>query len=112
MVQLFVHVNLNNQRELVLIELQGKLATQPGESRDNLHVGNLTIEPNGTVIMFIGYHRLEGKIIVLKKPLAILQRVSSTKHDSTPPPVNYNVIDILRHKIVFNLRPEPVGLLE
>jgi hypothetical protein len=85
--------------------------------------------------MQIGYHRLEGKIMPLKKPLAILKRTTSTDsrvasssstniNDKTivttntaniatsTATSNYQVIDILRHKIIFNTRPEPVGLME
>jgi hypothetical protein len=46
MVQLFVHAQLHDKRELLLIELQGKLATAANQSRNGLCVGELNIEPN------------------------------------------------------------------
>jgi hypothetical protein len=50
---------------------------------------------------------LEGKVVGLKKPLAVLRHRRQNVNDDAFQ-TDYDVIDILRHKIVFNTRPEPI----
>jgi len=61
--------------ELFLLELQGELDVS-GDKHGQL-VGRLTIEDDGKgkPTLRIGHHLLEGKIVSLPKPLAVLQRV-------------------------------------
>ncbi|KAI9458768.1 Ctf8-domain-containing protein [Russula earlei] len=60
--------------EFFLLELQGELQLS-GDNRGQL-VGRLTIDQDGKVkpTLRIGHHLLEGKIVSLPKPLALLQR--------------------------------------
>jgi chromosome transmission fidelity protein 8 len=89
--------------------------------------------------MRIGHHLLEGKIVSLPKPLAVLQRIcappSASASASPPPPdedgdvdvgdntdtkdsnksrpvaTSYAIRTLVRKKIVFSKRPTPmVGL--
>lgn len=61
--------------ELFLLELQGDLILS-GDKRGQL-VGHLTVSDDGKgkPTLRIGYHLLEGTIVSLAKPLAVLQRV-------------------------------------
>ncbi|KAI1790664.1 Ctf8-domain-containing protein [Ganoderma leucocontextum] len=111
--------------ELVLIELQGALEVEgnkDGQLVGELEVDSATKKPT----LKIGYHRLEGKLVNLNKPLAVLHR-----HDSQPPDdedagmevdededegrvgktteaKSWDMIAIVKRKMVFSKRPMPV----
>jgi chromosome transmission fidelity protein 8 len=124
--------------EIVLLELQGDIEVEG--DRAGQTVGKLTMEPGGKVrltgsprltrvhdlivveqgkpTLRIGIHLLEGKIITLPKPLAVLQRcpVSEDKtgeHDPDEPtparlPPTYTIRAIVRKKLLFAKRPMPI----
>jgi chromosome transmission fidelity protein 8 len=92
----------------------------------------------GKPTLRIGYHLLEGTIVSLAKPLAVLQRVPTPSRSQIPPPPNpdamhcrddggeelgalgpvsttatmaatsYAIRTIVRKKIVFSKRPTPM----
>ncbi|KAN0134597.1 Ctf8 domain containing protein [Lactarius tabidus] len=123
--------------ELFLLELQGDLKLS-GDKRGQL-VGHLTVSDNGKgkPTLRIGYHLLEGTIVSLAKPLAVLQRVRTSPSRSQIPPTptpqpdededididmrcvddgdateatstSYTIRSIVRKKIVFSKRPTPI----
>ena len=151
--------------ELFLLELQGELDVS-GDKHGQL-VGRLTIDDDaidgkvralsftlplfplrsaphfsyffkGKPTLRIGHHLLEGKIVSLPKPLAVLQRIcappplinshdnecdgngddvqhddnggDSTKDDNKTAPVatSYAIRTLIRKKIVFSKRPTPI----
>ncbi|KAN0115768.1 Ctf8 domain containing protein [Russula decolorans] len=121
--------------ELFLLELQGELEVS-GDKHGQL-VGRLTIDDtnDGKPTLRIGYHLLEGKIVNLPKPLAILRRtcvvppappstnsykktpdengdIDDGDNKSTPPAAtSYAIHTLVRKKIIFSKRPTPmVGL--
>ncbi|TFY83784.1 hypothetical protein EWM64_g228, partial [Hericium alpestre] len=124
--------------ELALIELQGSLEVE-GDKRGQT-VGKLTIDADGKVCLLtvsyppkltlhaplkgkptllIGYHLLEGKIVNLSKPLAVLHRTAPPSADAdamdvdsdAPASPSYEIRAIVRKKLVFSKRPMPmVGL--
>ncbi|KAI0303596.1 hypothetical protein B0F90DRAFT_1301569 [Multifurca ochricompacta] len=71
--------------EYFLIELQGELEVS-GDKREQV-VGCLTIDDDGKgkPTLRVGHHLLEGKIVNLPKPLAVLQRVRTPLPLSQPP---------------------------
>ncbi|KAK9828101.1 hypothetical protein WJX81_004331 [Elliptochloris bilobata] len=77
-----------------MIELQGELerrdAAQPGK---DFMFGRITrsATKEGMLELLIGYHLLEGTVVKLKKPLA--------------PAVEYKVVGVVRHKVLFKNRP-------
>jgi len=66
--------------------------------------------------LLIGHHLLEGKIVTLQKPLAVLHRAGSRSgpEDAEEMDVeeskqtSYEMIGLVRRKIVFATRPMPV----
>ena len=90
--------------ELFLLEIQGDLEVS-ADKRGQL-VGHLTIDDSGKVrpsfvvivisdgccllqgkpTLRIGYHLLEGTIVSLAKPLAVLQRMPTPSLSQIPPP--------------------------
>ncbi|KAM5537807.1 hypothetical protein V8D89_008575 [Ganoderma adspersum] len=113
--------------ELVLIELQGALEVEG--NKDGQLVGKLEVDSaTKKSTLMIGYHKLEGKLVNLNKPLAVLHR-----HDSPPSGENgdgqdaamevdepeghvrkaseaksWDMIAIVKRKMVFSKRPMPV----
>ena len=110
--------------EVVLIELQGWLDVVEGE-KDNGFIGNLTIEnvcimsmcflcvPNIILqdkpVLKIGHHHLEGKIVSLSKPLAVLARGGIDEDEyGGESSTRYDVMTIIKRKVLFAKRPVPM----
>jgi hypothetical protein len=106
---------------LAIIEIQGTIHTPPvaledGDVKDipDTQVGNLVFplyneeSADDTawmkmVYLYIGKHqRLTGQVKKLLKAIAVLQR----KDDE---PDSLQITEIIKYKIVFSQRPEPVG---
>ncbi|EIN09965.1 hypothetical protein PUNSTDRAFT_65900 [Punctularia strigosozonata HHB-11173 SS5] len=110
-----------NSDELVLIELQGELETEG--VKDNQVVGTLKLDENDKPTLMIGYHLLEGKLVNLSKPLAVLHLPGADARPSMPSGaamdvdsesnhskegVAWNMVAIVKRKIVFSKRPMPI----
>ncbi|KAK6359247.1 hypothetical protein TWF696_000410 [Orbilia brochopaga] len=118
---------------LAILELQGDINyPDPQESDANINfttVGNL-IFPDATpestdpkelkrVWLYVGKHqRLTGEVKALPKPLGVLRKKQRQEadmnsaadgHDDT---TELEIVDIIRHKIIFSKRPEPVSAAE
>ncbi|EPT01650.1 hypothetical protein FOMPIDRAFT_1029658 [Fomitopsis schrenkii] len=103
---------------LVLIELQGKLDVA-GEN-DGQIIGTLKIdEATNKSTLLIGHHLLEGKLVNLQKPLAVLQKRSDltmqggvSPNDGAlsrgPQGVSWDIIAVVKRKMVFSRRPMPM----
>mmetsp|Transcript_18218 Transcript_18218/g.35790 ORF Transcript_18218/g.35790 Transcript_18218/m.35790 type:complete len:172 (+) Transcript_18218:115-630(+) len=74
-------------------------------------LGALTFE-NGLPILEIGVHRLEGKVVKIPKPFAIMERVESTSSDDLPSApaggARFAIRGIVRQKLLFKTRPKPL----
>jgi len=93
-----------------MIELQGEIEriieAIPGEPFD---VGTLTATDDTSVQLVIGYHRLEGTKMALKKPVAILEKIESNDDDDNDDnEVRYKVIGVVREKLIFKQRPRAI----
>ncbi|PSS34149.1 hypothetical protein PHLCEN_2v1817 [Hermanssonia centrifuga] len=105
--------------EVVLVELQGALEVD-GDLKDQV-VGKLSVDiETKKPSLRIGHHLLEGKLVTLPKPLAVMHRakvaVSTTEGDamddsdqtldSSPP--QWDIIAVVKRKMVFAKRPMPM----
>jgi len=109
--------NLGNG-DLVLIELQGSLEVQG--SADTKIVGTLEIDPKtNKPSLAIGPHLLEGKIVSLPTPLAIMTKKSPSNDEMSgmdgdedenreDAGVEWQISAIVKKKVVFATRPMPV----
>jgi len=131
--------NLGNG-DLVLIELQGSLEAQG--SADSQFVGTLEIDPKTVCALLatltkrrtltqarpafqnkpslaIGPHLLEGKIVSLPTPLAIMTKKSPSNdqmsgmdgdgdENKEEAGVEWQILAIVKKKVVFATRPMPV----
>lgn len=110
--------------ELVLIELQGTLDIECDEdtTRDGQFVGKLNLEDANKPTLIIGHHLLEGKIVILPKPLGVAHRKESSKRNGFPGDgdssrsvedtlssgVSWDIVAVVKKKIVFSKRPMPI----
>ncbi|KAI5885901.1 uncharacterized protein SCHCODRAFT_02519461 [Schizophyllum commune H4-8] len=126
-----------SHNEVVLVELQGALEVESREARerDGRLIGRFGIDENGTrATLFIGHHLLEGKVAQMPKPFAVMQRKSApasrrsalsggeaggdnddamdldTSADDTSAQdnVSWEIIAVVKRKIVFSKRPMPI----
>ncbi|KAG6900703.1 hypothetical protein C0993_005015 [Termitomyces sp. T159_Od127] len=128
--------------EVVLIELQGALEVEsdhPSE-RDGKLVGELKVDAaTNKPTLLIGHHLLEGKIVNIAKPLAVLLRSRTASNvtlstagtvrqdededveislhhgqegqqtsSTATAVVEWDMIALVKRKIVFSKRPMPV----
>ncbi|KAK6360144.1 hypothetical protein TWF730_006297 [Orbilia blumenaviensis] len=119
---------------LAILELQGDINfPNPEDSTSNINfttVGNL-IFPDATsdstdlkdvkrVWLYVGKHqRLTGEVKALPKPLGVLRKRKPEDHDrdgraagNDAVEEELEIVDVIKHKIIFSKRPEPVGAAE
>ena len=84
--------------------------------------GRLTIRysrKNAKPTLRVGHHLLEGKVVNLSKPLAILVKSSPgkatmmeteslEKQEDTSTEVSYDVLAVVKRKLLFSKRPIPI----
>ncbi len=99
--------------DLCIIELQGSLILRdidpalaklkqklPAEHFADKYFGDIHyLQEKGKCILIAGHHTLSGEEKVLKKPFAVLKRIDAGK---------YQVTSIVRRKLVFSKRPQPI----
>lgn len=60
--------------------------------------------------LYVGrYQRMTGEVKKLPRPIAVLQRRNSTTRSSSAEVEELEVVEIVRYKILFKNRPEPVN---
>ncbi|KAI5122925.1 hypothetical protein M0805_007603 [Coniferiporia weirii] len=98
--------------EVVLIELQGSIEVEG--SQWGQPIGRLKFDENDSKpTMLIGHNLLEGKIVNLPKPLAVLFKkdidVSGAGEDSKGGATcEYDMVAVVKRKILFSKRPMPI----
>ncbi|KAF2143212.1 uncharacterized protein K452DRAFT_268560 [Aplosporella prunicola CBS 121167] len=113
---------LHTPSGLAILEIQGTIHTQPGstaEQPEQLPLGKLIFPhyspedpPENTAWMkrahlYIGKHqRLTGEVKKLPKPLGVIRRREGMLDEA---PEELEIVDIIKYKIVFSHRPEPVS---
>ena len=118
---------------LAIVEVQGTIhgpfpssGDAPSQSTEETLIGRLDFpsydseEPGEgkwmkKVYLYVGKHqRLTGEIKKLAKPLAVIRKADTDceRHDhrmSNPSSDDLEVLDIVKFKLLFSGRPEPVG---
>ncbi|KAJ2724436.1 Chromosome transmission fidelity protein 8 [Coemansia sp. Benny D115] len=94
--------------EYCLVETQGSLETDhPGGLRGQQRFAQIERLADGKVLMKIGVHRVSGSTVQLKKPLAVMTKLSSTAVSGDGEAiVEYKIQAIIKEKFIFKLRPE------
>lgn len=94
--------------EWSLIELQGNIILpQDWEEETVVDLGTLKLSPENVdvVQLTFGHHQMEGKVVGLKKPLAILDSANSSPGGASP---ERKIIGVIKQKYVFKARPRPL----
>ena len=87
-----------------LIELQGAIEPRNStQSLDGVDIGSLVREEDGVPKLVMGRTQLEGEVVKLKKPLAIMSLVKPGNGST-----EYHAAGVVRQKLVFKTRPVPV----
>jgi len=100
--------------EWLIIEVQGSLDCK-AESLAGIELGTLVIQgstdaPDTPLLLSIGSHILDGKVVKLKKPLCVLQKQDGslvTGGSDALNTINYRVAGTVRRKYLFKNRPKP-----
>ncbi|KAK9469424.1 chromosome transmission fidelity protein 8 [Lipomyces arxii] len=104
---------LQTSSGLALVEIQGTLHLSLPEDGQLSKIGRLTMDDK-VVWLWVGDHqRMEGKIVDLIPPFGVLQRVQDRadkthSEHSSPNSGNVEIVEIIRKKVVFKIRPEPI----
>ena len=93
-------------KEWTMIEMQGMLqARDSSDSLDGLDIGNLQMKKGDkNVSLTVGNQRLEGKIVDLSSPLAVMLKGRSEPLQGGQSATEYSIAGIIKKKIVFNHR--------
>ncbi len=117
--------------EWSIIELQGDLEIESGESLSKKFMGDLHYNSDGTPVLILGHHVLFGKVLSLEKPFLLLKKTRTNvptkiqiddddednlKENDDPPETktltSYIVKAVIRKKLLFNKRPRPIVYVE
>ncbi|KAK9450436.1 putative sister chromatid cohesion protein ctf8 protein [Limtongia smithiae] len=96
-----------------LLEIQGTLHYPDSSDAPQLEIGKLTVDGTRAWIWIGEHQRMEGRVVDLQPPLGILRRASLTDSDApsengSPDGVAVEIVDIIKKKLVFTTRPEPM----
>lgn len=107
---------------LAILELQGTInVPDPDSESKSVPIGRIdfpgyrpdALDPTSTawmkqVYLYVGQHqRLTGEVKKLPKPLAVIRRRGEGGEDEVAEELE--VVDIVKYKLVFSSRPEPVA---
>ncbi|RUS18169.1 chromosome transmission fidelity protein 8 [Endogone sp. FLAS-F59071] len=85
---------LSSPQKLIMLELQGSIETEGPDLQDT-DLGDLEFDKKGTPYLTIGHHRLEGQLVKLDKPFAVVRKRDSSPVDPCPsPPQSTYAMDI------------------
>ncbi|KAJ2346977.1 hypothetical protein IWW50_003159 [Coemansia erecta] len=104
MSQIDIRYEKARQREFCLLEAQGSLETDStGGLCSQQKFAEVERQANGQVLMRIGVHHVQGSLVKLKKPLAVMK-----KHTADDGSISYDIEAIVKEKFLFKLRPDVV----
>lgn len=94
-----------------MIELQGTLETRHPVPLSGRFIGDLHFTHKNVPVLIIGHHILYGKSVTLEKPYGILVKDEIASGNHAPDgaiDTSYNVIAIIKTKLLFKTRPKPI----
>ncbi|CAH8629996.1 unnamed protein product [Schistosoma margrebowiei] len=89
--------------EWLMIELQGDVLSKTNSPLAGKNLGDLHFsQENGDPVLLIGHHVLFGKVVALEKPMLV------TKRNTTSGSLQYDIVSVIRRKLLFKTRPKPI----
>ena len=112
MVELSIRYNPDS-KDWVIIELQGSVETHNSIPLKDVGLGDLHYNAHGEPILILGHHLLKGKIVKLSNPIGVFEKQTRQLNSTSDTMVDeahydYEVIALVRKKIVFSSRPKPI----
>ena len=113
MVELSITYNPDS-KDWVIIELQGSVETHNSIPLKDVGLGDLHYNAHGEPILILGHHLLKGKIVKLSNPIGVFEKKTKQLNDTLSDTIveeanhDYEVIALVRKKIVFSSRPKPI----
>lgn len=95
-----------NDKETILIELQGSLEHTLEKDFNNMYLGKFEQVDDVSYTLTIGNHILTGKRSKLKDPFLLCSKVK--KNSNKEEENKIHIINVIKEKICFNLRPTPI----
>uniref|UniRef100_A0A7S1MTE7 Chromosome transmission fidelity protein 8 n=1 Tax=Hemiselmis andersenii TaxID=464988 RepID=A0A7S1MTE7_HEMAN len=102
--QMLIKVAEDGPKEWTAIELQGLMEPREGESLGGLPLGELARKGDKGVSLTVGNQRLDGKVVELGEPLAVMEK----RQGEGAAAGEYLVVGWVRRKVVFMHRPTVV----
>lgn len=95
--------------EWTVLEVQGSLIFDEPGNMKSLDIGSMTRKAKDAVEIQIANHILKGKIVALKKPFAVFEKVKDADEmDTEETQILYRVRGIVRRKILCTTRPKAI----
>ena len=113
MVELTIRYNPDS-REWIIIELQGTVGTHKNVPLKDVGFGDLHFNTQGEPMLVLGHHLLTGKVLKLCNPIAVFAKQTRandstlSESDMSEKTFDYEVIALVKKKIVFASRPKPI----
>ena len=111
---IFFEYKSESLNEWMLIETQGHVEyPKPSTLQDDgddealseqIQLGKLTLQGGDKAQLIIGNHILHGRVVPLKKPLILLQKIPTDEGH-----LSYTTQSIIKNKILFKNRPSVVA---
>ena len=96
-----------DNKEIVMIELQGSLEHSVEKSFHDMYLGKIELTDNEDYTLTIGNHILVGKKSTLKNPFILCSKCKKSNNENEN---KIKILNIIKKKIIFNLRPTPILL--
>ena len=93
--------------EIVMIELQGSLEHSIEKAYHDMYLGKLEKTDNEDYTLTIGNHILVGKKTPIKNPFILCSKCHKSDNENEN---KIKILNIIKNKISFNLRPTPILL--
>ncbi|CAH8559888.1 unnamed protein product [Schistosoma turkestanicum] len=98
-----IHGPNGEANEWVMIELQGDVLSKTNSPLAGRNLGDLHFsKQTGDPILLIGHHVLFGKVVALEKPMLV------TRKSTISGSMQYDVVSVIRRKLLFKTRPKPI----
>ena len=94
-----------DDKEIILVELQGSLEHSIEKSYHDMYLGKLDHGENDDYTLTIGNHILVGKKSALKNPFILCSKCHKNVNEKDN---KIKILNIIKNKISFNLRPTPI----
>ena len=94
-----------DDKEIILVELQGSLEHSIEKSYHDMYLGKLDQGENDDYTLTIGNHILVGKKSALKNPFILCSKCHKNENEKDN---KIKILNIIKNKISFNLRPTPI----